>query len=88
MAEHSTVQVRLLRQEQWEALSPLRVEGMSGPLTTLRVFVAWRGLAAYYPLLDGAAHHAAPHKTLTPAPREGSWVVEWGGLELPPLVIC
>ena len=86
MAAHAFVQVRLLREEEWAAMCALRVEGLPpGPRRTLRVFIAWRGCAAYDAALDGGAAAAAAAAAAPPAPpqaREGSWVVEWGGVEL------
>lgn len=75
------VQLRLLPQAAWEAMAPLDVEGLPAPVRTLRLFFAWRGLPAYDAEKDRGALPVEP-----PA-RSGdaSWVVEWGGAELPPL---
>ena len=75
MQRHAWVQVRSVPQSEWEALAPLQV---SPPMShTLRIFLAWRGRAAYSSAEDGGRLPAA-----APPPREGSWAVEWGGCEV------
>ena len=79
MAEHAFVVLRLVPQQQWEALAPLAVAGMpaQAPTRTLRVFIAWRGVPAFAPSLHQGTLPLAPPSRA----REENLVVEWGGQE-------
>lgn len=77
-AEHAFVVIRLVPQQQWEAVAPLAVTGLPAAATrTLRVFVAWRGVQAF----SAAANQGSlPGEAPIRHPGE-NWIVEWGGQE-------
>jgi hypothetical protein len=81
MGEHAFVQVRALPQAAWEGIAPLAVAGLPPPLRTLRLFLAWRGLPAFDASRSCGVLPAAPGARCP----DTSWVVEWGGQELPAL---
>ena len=81
MEQHAFVQIRLLPQQQWEAVAPLAVEGLPAPVRTLRVFIVWRGLPAF----DAGKNLGALPANAPARSGAASHVVEWGGEELPPL---
>jgi hypothetical protein len=79
MAEHPFVVLRFVPQQVWEGLAPLAVAGLpaAAPTRTLRVFIAWRGVAAFSP-----GHHQGTLPLQVPARPVGeNLVVEWGGQE-------
>lgn len=73
MARHAWVEIRRVSDSEWEALTKL--ESVPPMSNKLRVFLAWRGLSSK-PDTKGVLPPIPP-------PRVGSWIVEWGGSELP-----